>query len=277
MAGGDHEAGHEGILLGETTPVPTRYAPDILFPIPRSAGRAMLGADVVREFQGVDIWHAYELSWLQRGERPVSRVGRIAVPATSVNIVESKSLKLYLNSLNNHRFDSDDEAIRTISADVGRVVGCDISLELLRPDDASLAGQPVPGQCIDDASLTGWPASPSADLLQASDVIIEQSLYSHLLRSLCPVTGQPDWASIWIDYRGPAIDPSSLLAYLLSYRDHQDFHEQCVERIFTDILRAVAPERLTVQALYTRRGGLDICPLRSTEPGAQPLPRLNRQ
>jgi 7-cyano-7-deazaguanine reductase len=269
------------MLLGANTPVPERYDPGILYAIPRADGRARLGLEDGATFHGVDVWHAYELSWLRSDGRPVVRVGRFEVPATSVNIVESKSLKLYLNSLNNHVFDNDEAAIETMRADLAAVVGCDVSLALFEPDDPSLAGGALPGRCIDNAPLDGLPSSPTAGLLRLAENANQDeaaiTCYSHLLRSLCPVTGQPDWATVWLDYRGPAIDTGSLLAYILSFREHQEFHEQCVERIFTDIWRRAAPSHLTVQALYTRRGGLDICPLRSSDPAAVPLPRLDRQ
>jgi 7-cyano-7-deazaguanine reductase len=277
VANDENSGGNEGMLLGVDTPVPRSYDPDILFAIPRSAGRAALGLDDGLRFFGMDVWHAYELSWRERGQRPVSRVGRLEVPAASGHIVESKSLKLYLNSLNNHVFDIDEAAAATIATDVGAVVGAEVTVELFAPDDTALAGRTPPGRCLDDAPLDGLPGSPTECALRVSGEVQEVTWYSHLLRSLCPVTGQPDWATVWLDYRGPGIDPGSLLAYLLSYREHQEFHEQCVERIFTDICRQASPERLTVQALYTRRGGLDICPLRSTEPGAASLPRQNRQ
>lgn len=269
------------MLLGANTPVPERYDPGILYAIPRADGRSRLGLDGEVVFHGVDVWHAYELSWLRSDGRPVARVGRFDIPATSVNIVESKSLKLYLNSLNSHVFDNDRAAVDTIQADVTAATGCNVSLALFAADDSSLAGQALPGYCIDDTPPGALRASPSADILQVADngTATDQAItcYSHLLRSLCPVTGQPDWATVWLDYRGPAIDTGSLLAYILSFREHQEFHEQCVERIFTDIWRRAAPSHLTVQALYTRRGGLDICPLRSSDPAAAPLPRLDRQ
>lgn len=271
------KSGHDGILLGQATSVPVKYDPEILFPISRAQGRAALDGVGALDFHGVDVWHAYELSWLQADGRPVARVGRFDIPASSDNIVESKSLKLYLNSLNGHVFDNERSALDTITRDVGAVVGCEIGLQVFHPEATSLAGQHLSGRCIDDAPLPAIPDAPSDTLLHFGDVEETCVLYSHLLRSLCPVTGQPDWATLWLDYTGPAIDSSSLLAYLLSFREHQEFHEQCVERIYSDISRAAAPHKLTVQALYTRRGGLDISPLRSSEPGATPLGRLDRQ
>ena len=155
--------------------------------------------------------------------------------------------------------------------------GASVELSLLRLEDRRLARAEVPGQCIDEQSVTVTGQAPSASLLRCRDRQARQSLYSNLLRSLCPVTGQPDWATVWIDYRGPELDKAALLQYLIAFRKHQEFHEQCVERIFVDISSACAPEHLTLQAFYTRRGGLDINPFRSTDAAARPLPRLNRQ
>ncbi len=266
------------MLLGEATPVVDRYAPELLYPIPRSEARARLGLAEPPPFHGVDQWYAYEMSWLDAGGMPVSRVGRFTVPAGSPCMVESKSFKLYLNSLNNHRFVAEPAAVETIVGDVGRVAGAPVSLQLLMPGDPSLAGRPLPGECLDDLRVSLPAGEPEAAMLGlGSSEAASRQCYSHLLRSLCPVTGQPDWATVWFSYSGPEIDPHSLLTYLLAYRGHQEFHEQCVERMFRDILQRCQPESLQIQAFYTRRGGLDISPFRSTDPGARPLPRLNRQ
>lgn len=269
---------YEGILLGQDTPVSDEYAPQLLYPIPRAPSREQLAFS--GEFYGVDLWHAYEMSWLDGQGKPVSRVGRFLVSASSPNMVESKSFKLYLNSLNNLSFEDDASACATITADIGQVVGEGVTLELLPPDDPLLAGSILEGDCL-DALAVGPKADeqPSKELLQVQREIdtVEERLYSHLLRSLCPVTGQPDWATIWLHYRGKPLDRNSLLRYIIAYRSHQGFHEQCVERIFRDIADCCAPDFLHVQGFYTRRGGLDINPFRSTDPNARPLPRLNRQ
>ncbi len=266
------------MLLGEATPVVDRYAPELLYPIPRSEARARLGLAEPPPFHGVDQWYAYEMSWLDAGGMPVSRVGRFTVPAGSPCMVESKSFKLYLNSLNNHRFAAEPAAVETIVGDVGRVAGAPVSLQLLMPGDPSLAGRPLPGECLDELRVSLPGGEPAADMLgPGSGEAASRQCYSHLLRSLCPVTGQPDWATVWFSYTGQEIDPHSLLTYLLAYRRHQEFHEQCVERMFRDILQRCQPESLQIQAFYTRRGGLDISPFRSTDPEARPLPRLNRQ
>jgi 7-cyano-7-deazaguanine reductase len=271
------KTGKPGLLLGRQTPVVQEYAPQLLYPIARSEGRAALLAGAELPFAGVDLWHAYELSWLAESGRPVVRVGRFFIPADSPNMVESKSFKLYLNSLNGVCFGNDTQARDRIVADISAVTGSQVRLELHLPDDPVLAGTALPGTCIDEQPLQGGADVPAPDLLELQAGSGERQYYSHLLRSLCPVTGQPDWASLHIHSRGPLLVPSSLLAYIIAFRQHQEFHEQCVERIFVDILERCKPEFLQVQAFYTRRGGLDINPMRSTRQGAQPLPRLDRQ
>ncbi|MEZ5573289.1 MAG: NADPH-dependent 7-cyano-7-deazaguanine reductase QueF [Halioglobus sp.] len=267
-----------GMLLGRHTPVLLEYAPQILHPIPRINARHQLGLRDVLPFYGVDLWHAYEMSWLDSHGKPVVRVGRFGVPANSPNMVESKSFKLYLNSLNNVQFTSADEARNTIVADISAVAGAAVSLALLSVDDASLRGVPLPGVCLDDAAVEPWSGEPQAQQLRVDeDSVIEEKVFSHLLRSLCPVTGQPDWATVWLHYRGPAIEHSSLLQYIIAYREHQEFHEQCVERMFRDIFGQGVFQFLHVQAFYTRRGGLDINPFRSSDADSLPLPRQNRQ
>src|SRR5210317_216115 len=213
------------MLLGKHTPVVDTYAPHLLYPISRSAGRETLDPADPVPFLGADLWHAYELSWLDDSGKPVVRVGRFIVPASSPNIVESKSFKLYLNSLNSTAFASDEEARQTIVRDISAVAGADVSLQLLDPVDPSLSGARLAGTCIDDLPLVCRDEQPSADLLrQAGNEIIEEQLHSYLLRSLCPVTGQPDWASLWVHYRGVALDHRALLRYIIAYRRHQEFH-----------------------------------------------------
>lgn len=267
----------EGLLLGKNTPVVDEYSPDLLFPIPREPARSALGLVGELPFHGVDLWHAYELSWLDARGKPEIRVGRFLVPAASPNMVESKSFKLYLNSLNSTRFDSEGAMRDVIVADVSKVVGADVSLQLHKIEDQSLAGHKLAGHCLDDLPLDVDAAAPGAALLIREEGLAEEQLYSHLLRSLCPVTGQPDWASVRVNYRGPRINRESLLRYIIAFRRHQEFHEQCVERMFADILSCFEPELLEIQAFYTRRGGMDINPFRSTDPDARPGPRLNRQ
>jgi 7-cyano-7-deazaguanine reductase len=273
VAGG--EEGREP-LLGRQVPVREHYAPELLHPIPRSLARDSLGIDSsALPFTGVDIWHAYELSWLGANQRPVSRVGRFSIPADSSHLVESKSFKLYLNSLNGECFESEQAAVERICSDVSAAAGAGVALDLIAVDDPALAGQSLPGECLDHLPGRWRGGEPdSAQLQGAGSGSME--VHTHLLRSLCPVTGQPDWASVWICAEGAALEPVSLLDYLLAFRNHQEFHEQCVERIFCDIRRVCAPGALHVQAFYTRRGGMDITPFRSTG-SREPLPRMNRQ
>jgi 7-cyano-7-deazaguanine reductase len=268
----------ESLLLGKQVPAATRYAPELLFPIPRREARDALGYGGEVPFEGVDIWHAYELSWLDSSDRAQARIGRFTIPATTPNLVESKSFKLYLNSLNNTVFDDEAAALACIVRDISAAAGGDVALAVFAPDDPALAGAQPSGQCIDTAAGR-WPRrEPEAEMLQCSRArVVEEQLYSHLLRSLCPVTGQPDWATLWLHYRGPALDHAALLSYILAYREHQEFHEQCVERIYRDLQQACQPEFLHLQAFYTRRGGLDINPFRSSGGGEPPWLRLARQ
>lgn len=270
----DHD---QGLLLGKHTPVVADYAPELLYPIARAEGRRRLSTGGLFPWYGADLWHAYELSWLGPDGVPRVGVGRLMVPADTPNIIESKSLKLYLNSLNATRFDSAGDLVATIEADLGATAGGRVSLGLLEVGSPSLAGAALDGACIDEQPVTAIPDTPDAAPLATDGPVVEQRLFSNLLRSLCPVTGQPDWATLWLEYRGPELDPAALLRYLLGFRNHQEFHEQCLERMFVDIMRVAKPEQLSMQAFYTRRGGLDINPFRSTDPAAQPLPRLNRQ
>jgi len=270
--------GERELLLGRQTPVAGAYSPELLYPIPRGPARRGLGLGEPLPFVGVDVWHAYELSWLDAGGKPVARVGRFTIPATSPNMVESKSFKLYLNSLNNVRLGSDEAASDVIRRDLREVIGAEVGLQLVAPDDPVLAGASPPGLCLDPLPVNAPEGEPRPELLALTgSEVVEEQLYSHLLRSLCPVTGQPDWATIWVHYRGAPLDHGALLGYILAYRQHQEFHEQCVERMFRDIHRLCQPQYLAIQALYTRRGGLDISPLRSSDASAEPLSRLNRQ
>lgn len=267
------------LLLGQHTPVVEVYSPELLYPIPRKEARSTLGIHGALPFYGVDQWYAYEMSWLDENKRPVARVGRFTIPCITPNLVESKSFKLYLNSLNNTQFDSEQSAISCIVEDVSGIAGMPVSLTLFSPDDTALQGHSLTGHLLDNGCVGNASGEPVADQIEISgaDSFVEEKLFSHLLRSLCPVTGQPDWATLWIHYKGLHIDHDSLLTYIVAYRAHQEFHEQCVERMFRDIYMRCKPEFLHIQAFYTRRGGMDISPFRSTSPDARALPRLNRQ
>lgn len=258
--------------LGRHVDYPREFDAALLYPIPRALGRRQIGiADDALPFIGVDRWHAYELSWLDRRGKPHAATATFEVPADSPNLVESKSLKLYLNSFNASRFD-DDEAVRArIAADLSAAAGAPVQVAFgLPPVLASEPGESVDG-IEADVDCYG---PPDATLLAIdAGATVEETLTSALLKSNCPVTGQPDWARIAIHYRGPRLDRAGLLRYLVSFRDHCEFHEQCVERIFADLMRVARPEALSVEARYTRRGGLDINPWRAL-PGTPRPPAL---
>lgn len=259
--------------LGRAVAYPRAYDPTLLFAIERGQGRAGLGiaADAL-PFVGADRWNAYEVSWLDPRGKPVVAMLTLSVPAVTPRLVESKSLKLYLNSFNATRFDDVASVHARIAADLSQAAGGTVTVtEGLPPmQDGG------PGFLLDTLNLDiNDYGPPNATYLHAADAgdIVDESLRSDLLKSNCPVTGQPDWASVRIDYRGPRIDRAGLLRYLVSFRDHAEFHEQCVERIFSDLAARCAPQSLCVEARYTRRGGLDINPWRAT-PDRQPPPLL---
>ena len=268
----------EHSLLGKDTNYPTEYQPDILFPIARAQAREKY-AHVEGIQQGQDWWHVFEISWLNAAGIPQVAIGRITLPASSPNLIESKSLKLYFNSMNFTRFDSKDAFIATVEKDLSLAAGAPISLTLFQADDLEIA-QPE-GLCIDDLSPERLENHPDASLLKLDPENSEQvevQLYSHLLRSNCPVTGQPDWGTVFIRYQGKKPCYRSILAYIISYRQHNGFHEQCVEQMFADIWQNLEPEKLMVYATYTRRGGLDINPCRVSDATWMPRPiRLARQ
>ncbi len=257
--------------LGHAPTYPHAYDPSLLFPIARSAGRSAIGIDVPLPFVGHDRWHAYELGWLGARGKPQVATATIVVPCDSPSLIESKSLKLYLNSLNAHRFDDHDIALQTIAADLSRTAGARVEVQSGLP---SFSATPRENEsCIDDLDIAVENYGPpdARYLLAHEDAIADEYLHSQLLKSNCPVTAQPDWASLHLHYRGPRIDREGLLRYLLSFRNHAEFHEQCVERIFIDVLQRCRPQQLSVHARYTRRGGLDINPWRAT-PGISATP-----
>lgn len=262
-------------VLGAQVSAPKNYSPNILEPIDRAPARAMLPDDVVRLMSGADVWHLYELSWLDERGHAQQFVGVLTIPMDSPNSVESKSLKLYLNSLNFHRFASTDEALSCIKSDLRSLLGAPVTLTVLPPSDITSITVEPSGECIDDRSLVARGESGLRVVEPASEV--GEVLVSHRLRSLCPVTGQPDWGTLVVDYNGSKIDRDSLVSYIDQYREHADFHEQCVERVFADLLQVAAPSRLTVVAFYQRRGGIDITPWRSTIASESPLTRMGRQ
>ncbi|WP_372747682.1 NADPH-dependent 7-cyano-7-deazaguanine reductase QueF [Litorivivens sp.] len=264
--------------LGKHTQYPDQYDPGQLRPIPRAQGRAGLEISTL-PMRGSDCWNAYELSWLDADGKPQVACGQFVFSADSTHMVESKSFKLYLNSLNSTRFDSLEKLTETLRGDLSAVVDGEVSVEVLLPATWAdrYAVSAADGICLDGLSLTDIAASPDAALIKRSGKRGEARYFSELFRSCCPVTGQPDWATIELECRGELPDPQSLLAYLTSFRQNNEFHEQCVERMFSDISRRLNLEALTVYARYTRRGGLDINPLRSSHENSRPFRRLARQ
>jgi 7-cyano-7-deazaguanine reductase len=272
-------AWYEKTQLGVKTDYIHAYDPGLLCPLERREGREALQlTDAPLPFHGVDIWHNYEVSWLDPHGKPQVAIARIIVPADSPCLIESKSMKLYFNSLNQHRFADRQAVIDCAAADLSHSAGAGVTVELL-PVNRAYHLVTLEGTCLDDLPLEGCDFTPNPGHLKAnSSECVEETLHSHLLRSNCPVTGQPDWGSVQIRYSGPKIDREGLLRYLISFREHNDFHEQCVERIYRDIQQRCAPAQLTVFACYTRRGGLDINPWRSNaKPLPDSLPRLSRQ
>ena len=267
-----------GAPLGKPTGHPERYDPTLLYPIARALEREALGIRPPLPFAGVDLWTAYELSWLDPSGRPQIAIGRLRVPADSPALVESKSLKLYLGSFAQEVIAGAGELQRRIAEDLQRACGAQVDVELVPASRfATLPVAELPGESIDTLGVSDAAHVPDAALLSADAVIAEESLRSALFRSKCPVTGQPDFGDVLIRYRGPRIDRASLLRYLVSFRAHAAFHESCVERIFLDIKTRCAPERLTVYARFTRRGGIDINPFRSDFESAPSSVRTPRQ
>ncbi len=272
----------EQSLLGKQSHYPDQYDASVLFAIERAHKWAELELSAATlPWQGVDIWTAYELSWLLPTGKPVVAMAEFRIPADSPCIIESKSFKLYLNSFNQSRFTDPAEVARVLQHDLSAVAGAAIQVHIMPLEQATAGGLSVlPGRCIDtlDVEVRQHAGADAGLLAWVTDAPHQQQLHSHLLRSLCPVTGQPDWGSLAVEYSGSRrLQPDSLLRYLVSFRQHQDFHEHCVERIFTDLQRLLQPDCLSVQARYLRRGGLDINPCRSSGAQHWPALRLARQ
>ena len=255
--------------LGQATQYPEQYDPGLLYPIPRSENRLKLGLKEGQAlpFVGVDIWNAFELSWLNHKGKPQIALAEFQIPADSPKMIESKSFKLYLNSLNNTRFENENEVRERLVADLSAVAGSKITARIQANDAIAKKGmQEMGGVLLDRLDIEIDPHIPAdPNLLGVNEEFgpIEQCLVSHLLKSNCPVTGQPDWASVQIRYQGRPILEEGLLRYLIGFRQLGEFHEHCVETIFSDIKRQCKPDKLSVYARYTRRGGLDINPFRT--------------
>ncbi|CAH7142263.1 7-cyano-7-deazaguanine reductase [Vibrio chagasii] len=266
-----------GLTLGQKTEYSNQYDASLLQPVPRSLNRDDLALNGELPFVGHDIWTIYELSWLNTNGLPQVAVGEVFIPATSPNLIESKSFKLYLNSYNQTQFENWEQVTQRLTQDLSACAGETVIVNVNSVTDYT--NQPIvtmEGECIDNQDIQITSYDFEASLLEgaAGEQEVEETLHSHLLKSNCLITNQPDWGSVEIAYSGKQIDREALLRYLVSFREHNEFHEQCVERIFTDIMKYCAPSKLTVFARYTRRGGLDINPYRSTE---QDRPNHNKR
>lgn len=264
--------------LGKVQEYCQQYNPDLLFPIARELNRQQLGFGAKLPFFGVDVWTAYELSWLNPKGKPIVAMAEFSFPASSPNIIESKSFKLYLNSFNGTKFSDEQEVLAVLQQDLSSASGAEVVVKIIDLNQAQTLVTSLEGAiCLDDQDIEIAEYSVNPSLLSAQNQLVEETLYSNLLKSNCLVTGQPDWATLVISYRGKQLDHASLLRYIVSFRNHNEFHEHCVERIFQDLSTQCQPESLTVYARYLRRGGLDINPYRSTLEVIQPMPRFVRQ
>ena len=266
--------------LGKTSAYADQYDPSLLFPLPRQPKRDEIGIQDKLPFFGADLWTAVELSWLNQRGKPQVALAHFTIPCETPNIIESKSFKLYLNSFNNTRFDSLEAVQERLREDINEALWrgaparlSSASVRVMAPEHFETQRvQELEGLSLDRLDVECTDYSPRPDLLKADhdNPPVTETLVSHLLKSNCLVTGQPDWGSVQISYTGAAIDQEGLLRYIVSFRNHNEFHEQCVERIFMDIMRQCRPLKLSVYARYTRRGGLDINPLRTSAPMAIP-------
>jgi len=281
----------KNLTLGKATEYCSEYNPNLLQGVPRSLNRDDLSlVSNTLPFIGEDVWYGYELSWLNNKGKPIVAVAEFRFPCTSPNLVESKSFKLYLNSFNQSKFSSFDEVKNILIKDLSATAGAQALVTLFPVEQCPALAIKVSDKdviCIDAADITVDNYQYTAELLKyaQTDITSEASsaktesenLVSHLLKSNCLITNQPDWASVYISYEGAPIDHSILLQYLISFRQHNEFHEQCVERIFCDLQEYCQLSKLTVFARYTRRGGLDINPFRSTHIACAPTARTLRQ
>ncbi len=264
--------------LGKKSAYISQYKPDLLFPIPRADKRTEIGINSEDlPFFGYDTWVHYEVSWLNAKGKPQVAIATLQYECTSPNIVESKSLKLYFNSFNQTKFQDWETVANVIKKDVSQAVGKPIYLTLdpLNQSHLNLVSHQFEGTLLDELDVSCDEYQVNPDLLICHQAQVSEALTSNLLKSNCLVTHQPDWGSVQIQYTGKQLDHAELLKYIVSFRNHNEFHEQCVERIFNDIWQRCQPDELTICAQYTRRGGIDINPLRSTSPNPRP-PKFNR-
>jgi len=262
----ESENSPEKSALGKSTNYAVQYDPSLLFSFPRTKKRTEIGITSTLPFFGVDIWNAYEISWLNLRGKPQVAMASFMIPADSPNIIESKSFKLYLNSFNQTRLDSVDAFLALLKQDLSAGFGAPVQIDLILSEKFStLRFGELDGLLLDRLDIEVDQFEPDVSLLTCEVDVppVEEKLVSHLLKSNCLITGQPDWASIQIHYVGAPVNQAGLLKYLVGFRNHNEFGEQCVERIFMDILKSCHPQKLAVYARYTRRGGLDINPWRS--------------
>jgi 7-cyano-7-deazaguanine reductase len=268
------------IPLGKQTDYVDTYTPSLLHPINREDARAQMGVVEPLPFSGEDVWWCYELSWLDESGKPHVAALQISVPCNSTCIVESKSVKLYLNSFTQSRFNNKADVLKTLNSDLSLAFRSPLMIQLFELNQLPPIAEHLPGICLDglDVEIDRYEVDP--DLLTVEDGeerMVKETLHCNLFRSLCPVTGQPDFATVFVQYLGRPIVRASLLKYLVSYRCHQAFHEATIEQIFVDILRSCRPEQLSVTGRFLRRGGIDINPFRSNMEDATDNLRLARQ
>ncbi len=270
--------GHD-LPLGRKVDYVTTYTPSLLRSVSRSDAREALGIEDSPPFLGEDVWTCYEFSWLNTNGRPDAAVLQLQVPANSTHMVESKSLKLYLTSFAQTPFVNRAELLRTLDSDLALAFRAPVMVSMLGVDQVPEPVAHLPGRTLDalDIAVSTYAYDPELLILEDATVSVRETLHTNLFRSVCPVTGQPDWASMMIQYVGPAISHEALLRYLISYRTHAAFHEATVEQIFVDIQRRCVPDQLTVFGRFLRRGGIDINPFRSTTEPQAPGIRLLRQ
>jgi 7-cyano-7-deazaguanine reductase len=262
--------------LGQRTAYVATYSPQLLFPVPRSMARDRIGMEGM-PFGGEDIWTGFELGWLNSRGKPGIGLAEFRFPCTSPYLVESKSFKLYLNSFNQSRFDNLEQVRATLERDLSATIGAAASVTLVCGRKAACTTSDLPGISLDELDLETQIYEPAPHLLATEEGEAEETLHSHLLKSNCLATAQPDWGSLLISYQGPRLNREALLKYIISYRNHSGFAEHCVEQIFWDLWSRCRPKKLTVYARYTRRGGLDINPFRSNFEPAPSNVRLVRQ
>jgi 7-cyano-7-deazaguanine reductase len=269
----------DDVPLGKVSDYPRTYTPSLLRSIERGPLRAALGIEGSLPFHGQDTWNCFEFSWLNSKGRPQARIVKIEAPCKSPAIVESKSMKLYLGSFAQTVFATPAELLMTLNSDLRLAFRMPVIIELIGADQSPDPIARLPGRSLDDIDVDCDVYHWCPDLLEVEPgaVTVRETLHTNLFRCVCPVTGQPDWASIMVQYVGHRIPPTALLRYLVAFRDHAAFHEATIEQIFVDLMQRCAPEQLTVYGRFLRRGGIDINPFRSTEQAAAPSVRVNRQ